>query len=275
MFEAKHLKVTAHGNQVLLHDVSFSLKPGQCLGLTGASGSGKTTLLKTIMGVLPPGCRLSSGTLLLDGTELQKLTVNKRRNYCGTVLGFIPQNPMTAFDPADRIGVQMCETFHLRLGKDMKSARQIADQLLREVNLEDTARILDAYPQQLSGGMLQRVAMALLAGLSPQYILADEPTSALDEENRNHLLHLLKTRYRSAGILFISHDVEALHTLCPETMVMDHGTIVERQPTEQLFLKPIQPWTQAFAEAVRQRKGGTGYGRLCDRSGVQNILRCP
>lgn len=236
MFEVKDLKVIAQGNQVLLHDVSFSLKPGQCLGLTGASGSGKTTLLKAIMGVLPPGCRLDSGTLLLDRVELQNLSASKRRNYCGTVLGFIPQNPMTAFDPASKIGVQLYETFRLRMGMDAAAAQQMAVQLLRDVNLEDTARILNAYPQQLSGGMLQRVAMALLAGLAPQYILADEPTSALDEENRDHLLSLLKTRYRSAGILFISHDVEALRTLCPETMVMDQGTIVERQPTEQLFL---------------------------------------
>lgn len=256
MFEAKELKVAASRNKVLLYNVSFTLKPGQCLGLTGASGSGKTTLLKTIMGVLPAGCRMIQGTLTLDDIELQKLSAKKRRNYCGITLGFIPQNPMTAFDPADKIGTQMQETFQTRLGKDARTARQMSTQLLQKVNLPDTQRILNAYPQQLSGGMLQRIAMAILAGLSPKYILADEPTSALDEENRNLLLHILQSQYSSAGILFVSHDVEALRTLCPETMVMGEGTIIERQATEELFQNPQKPWTRSFAEAVHKRKGG-------------------
>lgn len=256
MFEVQGIKVTAGRDKTLLHDISFSLEAGQCLGLTGASGSGKTTLLKTIMGVLPPGCRMSEGELILDGIELQTLTAKKRRSYCGTTLGFIPQNPMTAFDPAAKIGTQMKETFQLHLGKNNTSAKQMAVQLLQDVNLMDTERILNAYPQQLSGGMLQRIAMALLAGLSPQYILADEPTSALDEENRDHLLQLLKTRHHAAGILFISHDVDALRNLCPETLVMAQGTVVERQATDQLFQQPQHPWTRAFADAVRHRKGG-------------------
>lgn len=256
MFEAQGIKVTAGRDKVLLHDISFSLEAGQCLGLTGASGSGKTTLLKAIMGVLAPGCRMSEGILTLDGVELQALSAKKRRSYCGTTLGFIPQNPMTAFDPANKIGAQMNETFQLQLGKDDAAAKELAVQLLQDVNLMDTERILNAYPQQLSGGMLQRVAMALLAGLSPRYIFADEPTSALDEENRNHLLQLLKTRHHKAGILFISHDVDALRSLCPETLVMAQGTVVERQTTDLLFQQPQHPWTRAFADAVQHRKGG-------------------
>ena len=255
MLEVKHLTVCSKEGKPLVRDVSFTLIPGEPLGLTGASGSGKTTIIKAIMGILPYGCDVKAGEILLDGQSLEGLPARKRREYCGTVLGFIPQSPMTAFDPHMRIGAQMVQTFHLRLNLSKDKALALAREQLLAVNLEDVERILNAFPSQLSGGMLQRVSMACLGGLAPRYILADEPTSALDAENRDHLLTLLQKTYYSAGILFVSHDVFALKMLCKDTAILEQGTIIERQNTEALFTYPQQEWTQAFVRAAETRKG--------------------
>ena len=264
MLEVKHLTIRSKENQPLVQDISFSLIPGQPLGLTGASGSGKTTIIKAVMGILPYGCVIEEGEILLDGKSLERLPAQKRREYCGTVLGFIPQSPMTAFDSHMKIGAQMVQTFCLRLNLPRNKAQALAREQLQAVNLEDTERILSAFPNQLSGGMLQRVSMACLGGLAPRYILADEPTSALDEENRNLLLTLLQEKYHSAGILFVSHDVSALKMLCRETMILEQGTMIERQNTEMLFAHPQQAWTG---------KEASGHGRLCSGSCIQNLYR--
>ena len=256
MLEVKHLTVRSKEGRPLVRDVSFTLTPGEPLGLTGASGSGKTTIIKAVMGILPYGCVIEAGEILLDGLSLEKLPARERRKYCGTVLGFIPQSPMTAFDPHMRIGAQMVQTFRLRLNLPKDKALTLAREQLLAVNLEDVERILNSFPSQLSGGMLQRVSMACLGGLAPRYILADEPTLALDEENRDHLLTLLREIYHSAGILFVSHDVSALKMLCRETVILEQGAIIERQNTEALFTHPQQSWTQAFVHAAETRKGG-------------------
>ena len=241
MLEVKHLTVRSKEGRPLVRDVSFTLTPGEPLGLTGASGSGKTTIIKAVMGILPYGCVIEAGEILLDGLSLEKLPARERRKYCGTVLGFIPQSPMTAFDPHMRIGAQMVQTFRLRLNLPKDKALTLAREQLLAVNLEDVERILNSFPSQLSGGMLQRVSMACLGGLAP---------------NRDHLLTLLREIYHSAGILFVSHDVSALKMLCRETVILEQGAIIERQNTEALFTHPQQSWTQAFVHAAETRKGG-------------------
>ena len=146
MLEVKHLTVRSKEGRPLVRDVSFTLTPGEPLGLTGASGSGKTTIIKAIMGILPYGCVIEAGEILLDGLSLEGLPARERREYCGTVLGFIPQSPMTAFDPHMRIGAQMVQTFHLRLNLSKDKALALAREQLLAVNLEDVERILNAFP---------------------------------------------------------------------------------------------------------------------------------
>lgn len=256
MLEIENLTVKA-GNQILIRDISFSLEPGKCLGLTGASGSGKTTIIKAIMGILPKGCTITTGNILLDGTELNKLSAKNHRAYCGSILGFIPQSPMTAFDPHQRIGTQMTETFHVCLKLSKRQATDLALQQLEQVNLRDADRIMASYPGQLSGGMLQRIAMACLAGMNPHYILADEPTSALDEENRDLLLKLLRNQHSAAGILFISHDIAALSSLCDELMILDQRTIAEHKSTKAILTDPENAWTKQFLQTLDIQKGGS------------------
>ena len=161
---------------------------------------------------------------------------------------------MTAFFPHAKMERQIIETLRMHTGLDKKQAHALAENVLRKVNLTDTKRVLSAYPGELSGGMLQRIAMALILGTKPKYVLADEPTSALDEANRDLLLELLREYQETAAILFISHDTEAMKALCPITYVMDHGKIIETQATEQLFIHPQQPWTKRFAEAACHRE---------------------
>ena len=254
MLEIKALTVRGKDAAPILTDVSLAVSQGECVGLTGASGSGKTTLIKSILGMLNEELRVTGGQLLLDGVDQLQTPARERRLLCGRVFGFIPQNPMTAFFPHARVGAQMTETLRLHTGIDRTAARALAAETLRQVNLADTGRVMDAYPGELSGGMLQRVAMALILGVKPKYLLADEPTSALDEANRDQLLTLLGAYKDCAGILFISHDIEAMQALCPLTHVMEHGHIIESQPTEQLLLSPQQPWTRRFVEAAGRRE---------------------
>lgn len=256
MLEVQNLSVTGKGGAKLLERISFSLDCGSCVGLTGASGAGKTTLIKAIMGVLDQTCSITEGQIALDGMNLNELTLATRRELCGTVIGFIPQNPMTAFDNHFRIGAQMVETFQIRLGISKQEAKTLAEETLCKVNLTDTRRIMNAYASQLSGGMLQRVTMAILWGLRPCYILADEPTSALDEENRNLLIQLLKTYPEKVGILFLSHDHTALQMLCDEIMVLEKGKLIEQAETAQLFTAPASEWTKKFVAYANQEEGG-------------------
>ena len=254
MLEIKNLTVKVKNNAPILRGVSLSIDEGTCIGLTGASGSGKTTLIKSIMGMNGGDLEVPQGQILLDGDDLLKHSAKGRRGLCGKTIGFIPQNPMTAFFPHAKMDRQIIETLRMHTGTDKKQARELAENVLRQVNLTDTKRVLQAYPGELSGGMLQRIAMALILGTKPKYVLADEPTSALDEANRDLLLELLQEYQKNAAILFISHDTEAMKALCSITHVMEHGEIIETQPTEQLFINPQQPWTKRFAEAACHRE---------------------
>lgn len=254
MLEIRNLTVWAKNSMPILNKVSLSVDTGTCIGLTGASGSGKTTLIKAIMGMHSGDLEIPEGEILLDKDNLLNHSRKERRMLCGKIMGFIPQNPMTAFFPHAKIGRQVTETLQIHTGLDKKQAEILSADALSRVNLADTERIMNAYPGELSGGMLQRITMALILGTKPQYVLADEPTSALDEANRNLLLELLKTYQKNAGILFVSHDTEAMRKLCPVTHVMEHGRIIETQATEDLFLHPEQPWTKRFAEAACRRE---------------------
>ncbi len=254
MLEIRNLTVNSKNNVPILNDISLSLDVGVCIGLTGASGSGKTTLIKSIMGMNSEDFQIPNGEILLDGDNLLNHTTNERRKLCGTVIGFIPQNPMTAFFPHVKLKNQIVETLQLHTGLNKKNAFDLAKDILHQVNLTDDQRVLNAYPGELSGGMLQRIAMGLIFGAKPKYILADEPTSALDETNRNLLLDLLHSYQKDSAILFISHDVEAMKTLCAITHVMECGKIIETQETRQLFIQPHQPWTKSFAAAACQRE---------------------
>lgn len=179
-----------------------------------------------------------------------------RRELCGTTLGFIPQNPMTALNLHVSVGAQMTETFRKRLHIEKKAAQKLSMEALKK----DPSYRQRACLPCLSGAalwrMLQRVTMAILIGLSPRYIFADEPTSALDEENKSYLIQELARMKQQSAILFVSHDDAAIRTLCDELLIMQSGTIAERGTTGSLFASPREEWTKEFVRLASTKEGG-------------------
>ena len=202
------------------------------------------------MGILRRDIRMN-GKVLLNGNDLYKQPPKERRELCGTTLGFIPQIPMTAFDPRLSLGHQMCETFRYKLRCSRKDADALSNACLLQVNLTDAERILRSRPSGLSGGMLQRVAFAFQLGLSPEYILADEPTSALDGENSDILLGLLEQQKKTAGILFVSHDYHALERICDQVVILQDGESVLYDSFEEVVHHPQQEWAKQFVDYHR------------------------
>ncbi len=256
MLEVNQLSVKEKSGRFLLNQVSVEIPSEGIVGLTGHSGSGKTTLLRSIFGMLHRDCHINDGKIFVDDTDLLCLSPREHRGLCGKKIGFIPQNPMTAFDSRLKIGNQIQETFQRRLQLNRSDATVLAKEKLDLVNLKDTQRVLNAYPGELSGGMLQRVAAAILLGMTPDYILADEPTAALDEENRNLLLDVLQTQMQDKGILFVSHDVDALQRLCNNVYVLGDGKVIEQGDMERLLTKPQTDWMKQFARLSRQERRG-------------------
>lgn len=256
MLKIEQLSVKERSGGDLLQDITMEIPTGHVIGLTGHSGSGKTTLLRSVFGMLHAGCRIAAGKILLDNTDLSQISRKEHRERCGKQLGFIPQNPMTAFDSRLKIGCQIQETFTNRMHLNVNEAIALAEEMLISVNLKDTSRILDAYPYELSGGMLQRVAAAILLGMSPDYILADEPTAALDEENRDLLLHIMQNQMNDKGILLVSHDVDALKSLCHTVYVLGTGKIIEHGSMDTLLSNPQTDWMKQFSVLSNKENRG-------------------
>lgn len=248
MLKIEDLSVQDKNASFLLKQVSIDIPDGSIIGLTGHSGSGKTTLIRSVFGMLHEDCHISSGKICTDDVALTDISGKSHRKLCGNYIGYIPQMPMTAFDSRVKIGTQMKETFKQKLHLSSVDAVKLAEEKLWSVNLKDTKRVLNAYPGELSGGMLQRVAAAFVLGMSPQYIFADEPTAALDEENRDLLLAVMRKQMKGKGILFASHDVQALKVLCEKVYVIGKGEIIEQGSMKMLLKEPKSEWMKQFAK---------------------------
>lgn len=252
MIKIDRLSVTAKDGARLLSDISFNLEKGKILGLTGASGSGKTTLLRTIMGNLAPNHNITEGTIYIDSESIISMSKKKHRNLCGVKIGYIPQNPMTAFDNRIKVGNQLIEILCCKKSIKKEEANFLITEKLQELHLG--CEVLENYPSSLSGGMLQRIIVALLLVLSPDYILADEPTSALDEKNAKILVMLLTKESNNRGVLFVSHDVAAIKKLCDELIILENGCIIEQDSFDALISNPKSNWTKAFSKHLHERK---------------------
>lgn len=251
LLKIKNLSVKGKDHKLLLENISIHLKKGNIIGLTGPSGSGKTTLLKTIMGIFRNNYNVVNGGIYLDEKVLTNLKETARRDVCGKIIGYIPQNPMTAFNPRIKIGKQVEETLCIHLGVKKNMAIQLFLNMLKKLNLNMGERIIESYPSEISGGMLQRIAVTLVLCLKPKYILADEPTSALDEENRDTLIKILSSKKDEMGVLFVSHDIEALKLLCENVFVMESGKIIEQGKMENLLAFPKEKWTKTFSKIYK------------------------
>ena len=248
---AVDLTVTAriNGSAVpAIRALSFDLAPGKILGLVGESGAGKSMVGRAIAQLLPPGFAIAAGSLLFEGVDLIQMPPSRRRALLGRAIGFIPQQPMTALNPVMTIGAQFDE--HLaRLGEGGRAERRRrAIAALADAHLRDAGGLLGRYPHQLSGGMLQRVLIALAFSSNPRLVIADEPTTALDVTIHPPILRLIAEmqRQHATAVIFITHDLRLAAQLCDQVVVMYAGRAIESGPARSILSRPAHPYTRCL-----------------------------
>jgi len=236
----------------LLRRVSLRVAPGQIVGLVGESGAGKTMVSRVVLGIAPANARVTNGSVVFDGRDITSVSQAQRRHLLGREIALIPQNPMTALNPVERIEAQVTDVLRMHLGLPRAAARERALGLLREVHLREPEKILRRYPHELSGGMRQRVLIAIAFACRPKLIIADEPTTALDVTVQKQILRLIRELQRNSAtaILFITHDLGVVAKLCDQVTVMHGGRVLESAPAAQLFAHPEHAYTRALFAAT-------------------------
>ncbi|HEY1367138.1 MAG TPA: ABC transporter ATP-binding protein [Gaiellaceae bacterium] len=241
-----------HGTVHAVDGASFSLGEGQALGLVGESGCGKTMALRAILGLLPRPARIASGRIVFDGLELTAASAARLRDMRGRSIAMIFQEPMTALNPVMRVGAQIAEGPLVHLGVGRTRARRRALELMRIVGIPDPERRAEAYPHELSGGMRQRVMIAIALSCDPRLVLCDEPTTALDVTIQDQILKLLHGLQQELGVsvVFVSHDLTVIAQTCRTLAVMYAGQVVEAGPVEAVFREPRHPYTLALLRSL-------------------------
>jgi oligopeptide/dipeptide ABC transporter ATP-binding protein len=236
-------------------DVSFSVLPGEVFGLVGESGSGKTITALSIMRLIAPPLRISAGRVALSGRDLLALPESQMRQVRGQEVSMVFQEPMTSLDPSFTIGKQIVETIHAHRKVTAAEARRRAVEMLERVGIPQPARRLASYPHQFSGGMRQRVMIAIALALGPRLLIADEPTTALDVTLQAQILDLILSLQRESGLsmLLITHDLGVIAEVANRVAVMYAGEIVETGPVRALFNSPRHPYTQGLLDSVASR----------------------
>ncbi|WP_084125504.1 ABC transporter ATP-binding protein [Demequina sp. NBRC 110054] len=232
----------------LVRDVSFSIGPGERVGLIGESGSGKSVTSMAVFGLLAEGLK-ASGSIRLMGVDDDLVEANEARvaSLRGNRMAMVFQEPMTALNPTMKIGKQVAEAFTVH-GELRRKARARALEMLETVELPDAARAMNAYPHELSGGQRQRVALAIAMANSPSLLICDEPTTALDVTVQARMLALIDAQVAESrsALLFITHDLAVVATICQKVLVMFGGELLESGPVEEVFRNPRHPYTKAL-----------------------------
>ena len=246
-----HFKTRA-GLVKAVDDVSFSLDRGELMGLVGESGCGKSITALSIMRLIAPPGKIVSGEILFDGKNLLKLSEQQMREMRGDDIAMIFQDPMTSLNPVFTIGEQIAEALRLHRKLSRKQAREAAIEAMREVAIPDPGRRVSDYPHQLSGGMRQRVMIAMALACNPRLLIADEPTTALDVTIQAQILELLNElrTNRELAVLLITHDLGVVAEVADQVAVMYTGRIVEESDVNELFLRPKHPYTEGLLQSV-------------------------
>ena len=249
---------TRGGEVHAVNSVSFHLKRGEVLGVVGESGSGKSVTMMSLLGLLPvPPAEIRAGTVMLGGQDLLQISPDALRDVRGARVGFVFQDPMTSLNPVFTVGDQIMEPLirHLRLTR--AQARTRAAELLELVGISDAANRLNSYPHQYSGGMRQRVMIAIALSCDPDVLIADEPTTALDVTIQAQILELIKDLRSKLGmaIIWITHDLGVIAGIADRVMVMYAGQVVEQGPVRDLFAQPQHPYTRALLKTIPSLTG--------------------
>jgi oligopeptide/dipeptide ABC transporter ATP-binding protein len=271
ILEIENLAVSFNnGRRPAVRGISLSLAAGEIVGLVGESGSGKSLSALSVMGLDPPGARRDSGRIIFKGRDLGQLENAERRRLCGARLGMVFQEPLTALNPVLSIGEQVAEIFRLRAGQGRRKARASALAMLAKVGLPNPAEAAESYPHRFSGGMRQRVVIAMALALSPELLVADEPTTALDPTIAAQILDLLVrlTRENNSAVLFITHNLRLLAGLASRVLVMYAGLVLEEAPAPDIFENPGHPYTQGLLKALPPSLDEPAPGRLTAIGGL-------
>ncbi|MDR1862911.1 MAG: ABC transporter ATP-binding protein [Treponema sp.] len=262
LLEVKHLSIGVRRGKAFftaVDDISFSIDQGEILGLVGESGCGKSLTCLSIPGLLAPELERTGGEILFKGRDLCSLSQKESDQIRGKEISMIFQEPAASLNPLHRVGAQIAEALELHgLGDKKKRLARVLD-IMKSLGLEEPEKLSRAYPHELSGGMCQRVMIAIAAVCGPALILADEPTTALDTATQTQILELLRkiNAELGASILFVSHDLGLVNRFCRRVLVMYGGKILEAGDREDIFNRPAHPYTQSLIGAIprREQKG--------------------
>ena len=267
LLEVDNLRVS-FGAFKAVDGVSLTLNAGEVVGIVGESGSGKSVSALALMGLIDEPGRVSATRLAFDGRDLLAMRDKERRQLLGRDIAMIFQDPMTSLNPCFTVAFQLVETLRIHEGGSGKALRARALQLLRDVDIPDAERRLDAYPHQLSGGMCQRVMVAMAIACNPRLLIADEPTTALDVTIQAQMLALLLKLQRERGmaLVLITHDLGVVAEVAQRVLVMYAGQVVETAHVPELFDAPRHPYTEALLSALPEHN--IGQRRLRSMGGL-------
>ena len=256
LIQVKNLQISFKYDGVMtpvIRGVSFDIKRGETLGMVGESGSGKSVTSREIMRLIAtPPARIDSGEILFEGRDILKMSDDELRSIRGNRISMIFQEPMTSLNPVYTCGDQIMEVIRLHKGVSKKEARQMAIEMLREVGVQSPETRVDCYPHELSGGMRQRVMIAMALSCSPTLLISDEPTTAIDPTIQAQILQLIKDMKKklNMSVLFITHDLGVVAQNCDRVVVMYAGKIVEVAEVCELFDHPAHPYTQGLIMSI-------------------------
>ena len=252
ILKVENLNVTLtyrKASKKLVEDVSFEVHPGECLGILGESGSGKSMTVKSILGLLDKNFQVS-GSAVFDGHDLLKESKEELRRLRGSRITMVLQNPMTCFDPLYRIGNQMAETFAAHTAWNAQEIRTCCLKILDQMQILNGEEVLEKYPHQLSGGMLQRIMIGIAMALQPELLIADEPTTAIDAVTQYEILEefVRIKKNKNTAMLFITHDLGAISKVADRILVMNSGQIVDSGDFEHIRNHAQDPYTRLLIE---------------------------
>lgn len=252
ILKVENLNVTLQHRRVskkLVEDVSFEVRPGECLGILGESGSGKSMTVKSVLGLLDKNFQVS-GSAIFDGQDLLKETKEELRRLRGSRITMVLQNPMTCFDPLYRIGNQMAETFATHTSWNAQEIRSRCLEILDQMRIRNGEEVLEKYPHQLSGGMLQRIMIVIAMALQPELLIADEPTTAIDAITQYEILEefIRIKKQKNTAMLFITHDLGAISKVADRILVMNSGHVVDSGSFDHILKHADDPYTRMLVE---------------------------
>ena len=252
ILKVENLNVTLHhrrASKKLVENVSFEVRPGECLGILGESGSGKSMTVKSVLGLLDKNFQVS-GSAIFDGQDLLKESKEELRRLRGSRITMVLQNPMTCFDPLYRIGNQMAETFATHTSWNAQEIRTRSLGILEQMRIRNGEEVLEKYPHQLSGGMLQRIMIGIAMALQPELLIADEPTTAIDAITQYEILgeFIRIKKQKNTAMLFITHDLGAISRVADRILVMNSGHVVDSGSFDHILKHADDPYTRMLVE---------------------------